>query len=114
METDGLHFAALAGWQSGYAAVCNTVYAGSIPTPASSIFSRLKRCQGIPREVLMSLGLLPDGPSKKNGKDRFSALSFAAIPEKSGGRMGYAKPPEETRGFGGTQCLHLSPTPKSV
>jgi hypothetical protein len=35
METDGLHFAALAGWQSGYAAVCNTVYAGSIPTPAS-------------------------------------------------------------------------------
>jgi hypothetical protein len=70
METDGLHFAALAGWQSGYAAVCNTVYAGSIPTPASSIFSRLKRCQGIPREALMSLGLLPDGPSKKTGKDR--------------------------------------------
>ena len=32
---DGLHFAPLAGWQSGYAAVCNTVYAGSIPTPAS-------------------------------------------------------------------------------
>ena len=26
-----------AGWQSGYAAVCNTVYAGSIPTPASTI-----------------------------------------------------------------------------
>ena len=32
---DGLHFGPLAGWQSGYAAVCNTVYAGSIPTPAS-------------------------------------------------------------------------------
>ena len=25
----------LAGWQSGYAADCNSVYAGSIPTPAS-------------------------------------------------------------------------------
>ena len=25
----------MAGWQSGHAAVCNTVYAGSIPTPAS-------------------------------------------------------------------------------
>ena len=28
----------MAGWQSGYAADCNSVYAGSIPTPAS-IFS---------------------------------------------------------------------------
>ena len=27
----------MAGWQSGYAAVCNIVYAGSIPTPASII-----------------------------------------------------------------------------
>ena len=35
---DGLHFAPMAGWQSGYAAVCNTVYAGSIPTPASINF----------------------------------------------------------------------------
>ena len=26
----------LAGWQSGYAADCNSVYAGSIPTPAST------------------------------------------------------------------------------
>ncbi len=25
-----------AGWQSGYAADCNSVYAGSIPTPAST------------------------------------------------------------------------------
>ena len=25
-----------AGWQSGYAAACKAVYAGSIPTPASS------------------------------------------------------------------------------
>ena len=24
-----------AGWQSGYAAACKAVYAGSIPTPAS-------------------------------------------------------------------------------
>ncbi len=27
----------LAGWQSGYAAACKAVYAGSIPTSASSI-----------------------------------------------------------------------------
>ena len=26
-----------AGWQSGYAAACKAVYAGSIPTPASKI-----------------------------------------------------------------------------
>lgn len=25
----------MAGWQSGHAADCNSVYAGSIPTPAS-------------------------------------------------------------------------------
>ena len=25
----------MAGWQSGYAAACKAVYAGSIPTPAS-------------------------------------------------------------------------------
>lgn len=27
----------LAGWQSGYAADCNSVNAGSIPTPASIV-----------------------------------------------------------------------------
>ena len=27
----------MAGWQSGYAAACKAVYAGSIPTPASEI-----------------------------------------------------------------------------
>jgi len=26
----------LAGWQSGHAADCNSAYAGSIPTPAST------------------------------------------------------------------------------
>lgn len=41
---DGLHFAPLAGWQSGYAAVCNIVYAGSIPTPASIIPFDTVRC----------------------------------------------------------------------
>ncbi len=30
-------FIALAGWQSGYAADCKSVYAGSIPTPASLV-----------------------------------------------------------------------------
>jgi hypothetical protein len=31
-----LYFYDLAGWQSGYAAACKAVDAGSIPTPASS------------------------------------------------------------------------------
>ena len=29
----------MAGWQSGYAADCNSVYVGSIPVPASKIYS---------------------------------------------------------------------------
>ena len=33
------HLPREAGWQSGHAAVCNTVYAGSIPTPASNFSS---------------------------------------------------------------------------
>ena len=32
-----------AGWQSGYAAACKAVYAGSIPTPASN-FQRAAAC----------------------------------------------------------------------
>jgi hypothetical protein len=32
----------VAGWQSGHAAACKAVYAGSIPTPASS-FTTLRR-----------------------------------------------------------------------
>ena len=35
----GYHLLREAGWQSGHAAVCNTVYAGSIPTPASNFSS---------------------------------------------------------------------------
>ena len=31
-----------AGWQSGHAADCKSVYAGSIPTPASNISSKNK------------------------------------------------------------------------
>jgi hypothetical protein len=30
-----------AGWQSGHAADCKSVYAGSIPTPASIFFNDL-------------------------------------------------------------------------
>ena len=30
-------YATMAGWQSGHAAACKAVYAGSIPTPASTI-----------------------------------------------------------------------------
>ena len=32
-----------AGWQSGYAAACKAVDAGSIPTPASSLFLFVER-----------------------------------------------------------------------
>ena len=30
----------MAGWQSGHAADCNSVYAGSIPTPASKVIQQ--------------------------------------------------------------------------
>ena len=40
----------MAGWQSGYAADCNSVYAGSIPTPASKS-----------REVIKSIPYCPGG-----------------------------------------------------
>ncbi len=37
-ETSRFHLLVpAAGWQSGYAAACKAVYAGSIPTPASSM-----------------------------------------------------------------------------
>ena len=37
----------LAGWQSGHAADCNSVYAGSIPTPASIISTKsISKCLG--------------------------------------------------------------------
>ena len=36
-NTDTIQDRHLAGWQSGYAAACKAVYAGSIPTSASSI-----------------------------------------------------------------------------
>ena len=32
-----LKYTRMAEWQSGYAADCNSVYAGSIPTPASIV-----------------------------------------------------------------------------
>ena len=32
------HKKLLAGWQSGYAAACKAVYAGSIPASASKIY----------------------------------------------------------------------------
>ena len=36
-----LTMSARAGWQSGYAAACKAVYAGSIPTPASNLCGQL-------------------------------------------------------------------------
>ena len=30
-----------AGWQSGYAEDCKSLYAGSIPTPASNLFFKI-------------------------------------------------------------------------
>ena len=60
----------MAGWQSGYAAACKAVYAGSIPTPA---FEFVMDCPGggigrrkglkIPREVtLVPVRLRPRAP----------------------------------------------------
>ena len=37
----------LAGWQSGHAAACKAVYAGSIPTPASIKIQKLSECRRI-------------------------------------------------------------------
>ena len=36
-----------AGWQSGHAAACKAVYAGSIPTPASIKIKKLKECRRV-------------------------------------------------------------------
>jgi hypothetical protein len=42
----------LAGWQSGYAAACKAVYAGSIPTPASRLISNDYRSSTVLAELL--------------------------------------------------------------
>lgn len=36
----------MAGWQSGYAAACKAVYAGSIPAPASITSANICHCPG--------------------------------------------------------------------
>jgi hypothetical protein len=40
---DSLEQRTPAGWQSGHAAACKAVDAGSIPTPASNLLSRSAR-----------------------------------------------------------------------
>ena len=68
----------VAGWQSGYAAACKAVYAGSIPTPAftfSSLITYTSPSPGggtgrrkglkIPREaILVPVRLRPRAPIK--------------------------------------------------
>ena len=38
----------MARWQSGYAADCNSVYAGSIPTRASTLFKFGSKLKSLP------------------------------------------------------------------
>ena len=45
----------MAGWQSGYAAACKAVYAGSIPTPAYWYFARV--AEQVDARDLKSLGI---------------------------------------------------------
>ena len=50
----------LAGWQSGYAAACKAVYAGSIPVPASSgllaVGRRVRRATVIASRAIGAVG----------------------------------------------------------
>ncbi len=45
-----------AGWQSGYAAACKAVYAGSIPTPASISFKSQPLGEIVPSVVIVEPG----------------------------------------------------------
>ena len=51
----------LAGWQSGHAADCKSVYAGSIPTPASSLLLWLRF-----RDDLSQRPLVPAAPERRS------------------------------------------------
>ena len=52
-----------AGWQSGYAADCNSVYAGSIPTPASNPCTsvRCTLCSAAPTSIHHDPNTRPGG-----------------------------------------------------
>ncbi len=50
----------LAGWQSGHAAACKAVYAGSIPTPASKLKRYFVALFFFPFSVF--IGMPPSGP----------------------------------------------------
>ena len=52
--------ALLAGWQSGYAAACKAVDAGSIPTPASNHVKTFNRSVNGLDETKKPLGKLKD------------------------------------------------------
>ena len=47
----------LAGWQSGYAAACKAVYAGSIPASASIIFEQTNEFKSIILFILVPINL---------------------------------------------------------
>lgn len=59
-NADTIQHRHLAGWQSGYAAACKAVYAGSIPTSASSLKQNGARCGAVLLFELYLLQLLWD------------------------------------------------------
>ncbi len=64
----------MAGWQSGYAAACKAVDAGSIPTPASiSLFISISPGGGIGRHKGLKIprGQLRAGSSPAPGTSKF-------------------------------------------
>ena len=76
---------AMAGWQSGYAAACKAVDAGSIPTPAL-FFYQFQTCPGggtgrrkglkIPREQSRA-GSIP-----ASGMNKVIEVTMTIIPDK--------------------------------
>ena len=60
----GLSRVLRAGWQSGYAAACKAVDAGSIPTPASKTWAVLRKKVRPGGEIGRRTGLKIPGPSK--------------------------------------------------
>jgi len=57
----GLLCCGTAGWQSGHAADCKSVYAGSIPTPASTftVFSSRFISVLVPGMQIATVGIVP-------------------------------------------------------
>ena len=73
-----------ATWRSGYAAVCKTVYAGSIPAVASTSFPRLIRPKAGRSGILPGRWRVTDGSSRRGPTGQFMLpcdIDFAAMRE---------------------------------